>query len=721
MAISSRPRRSRKAALPIRLGMFLLGTALMAGLYALSPESFGTAGEHGRRLADSATLSGLSGAVEARRLSTDEACSVGINSEGKKVVNLCYPIALEDGGIALYILGVLYLFVGLAIVCDEFFVPALEELVEHVGCSDDVAGATFMAAGGSAPELFTSAVGTFSVPPSAVGFGTIVGSAVFNVLFVIGMCAIFSREVLHLTWWPLARDCSYYIISLLVLAVLFNSGATFDADDGKGERLHSNAIEIWESAVLLAMYGGYVFIMANNVKLYDIVNNCLSKKQTQIVPASDTVTATPSSPGVEARRMSAFTSIDTLGKVDPSKTRKQISAFLSPATFRAGVLQLLISQKGFMDRVERLVISGITGNVVQTFNQIDSDGSGSIDQTELRTLLDSLCFPNGEGKVSDAQVNEALRDIDTNSDSQISLEEFRAWYDVSEHRVRAEAKELFDQIDVEKSGSIWRSNIVQLIEKLGGDTSEEAVNKLWTEAAGSSDAKELEFEAFGTWYESSMLFQDKIKEMKQAAEEEEEEHEPLDLTFPKGTKERIIYLLLSPLTFSLAYTVPDVRNPARKKWFMVTFCLAIMWVGIYSFFMVEFATLIGNHIGINPIVMGLTFLAAGTSIPDLLTSVIVARQGLGDMAVSSSIGSNIFDVLVGLPLPWFLFSCIKKKPVSVEADSLFVSILILVAMIFAVIVTIVLSGWKMTKMLGYVMFILYAVYIVIALIREDVI
>jgi Ca2+/Na+ antiporter len=46
-------------------------------------------------------------------------------------------------------------------------------------------------------------------------------------------------------------------------------------------------------------------------------------------------------------------------------------------------------------------------------------------------------------------------------------------------------------------------------------------------------------------------------------------------------------------------------------------------------------------------VMGLTFLAAGTSIPDLMTSVIVARKGFGDMAVSSSVGSNIFDVCVG--------------------------------------------------------------------------
>lgn len=69
--------------------------------------------------------------------------------------------------------------------CDDYFVPALEEMSERWNISEDVAGATFMAAGGSAPELFTSILGVF-VAQSNVGFGTIVGSAVFNVLFVIG-------------------------------------------------------------------------------------------------------------------------------------------------------------------------------------------------------------------------------------------------------------------------------------------------------------------------------------------------------------------------------------------------------------------------------------------------------------------------------------------------------------------------------------------------------
>lgn len=61
----------------------------------------------------------------------------------------------------------------------------------------------------------------------------------------------------------------------------------------------------------------------------------------------------------------------------------------------------------------------------------------------------------------------------------------------------------------------------------------------------------------------------------------------------------------------------------------------------------DFFSQVGETVGITEEIMGLTILAAGTSIPDLITSVIVARKGLGDMAVSSSVGSNIFDITVG--------------------------------------------------------------------------
>ena len=133
---------------------------------------------------------------------------------------------IKDGAVILHLIGMFYMFTALALICDEFFVPALEVIIDVLNISDDVAGATFMAAGGSAPEFFTSVIGVF-ISESEVGVGTIIGSAVFNVLFVIGMCAVFSKELLTLTWWPLFRDVTFYSIGLTILIISFLDNAIY--------------------------------------------------------------------------------------------------------------------------------------------------------------------------------------------------------------------------------------------------------------------------------------------------------------------------------------------------------------------------------------------------------------------------------------------------------------------------------------------------------------
>merc|ERR1712129_607407 len=154
-------------------------------------------------------------------------------------------------------------------------------------------------------------------------------------------------------------------------------------------------------------------------------------------------------------------------------------------------------------------------------------------------------------------------------------------------------------------------------------------------------------------------------------------------------KGRVMYVITAPIMYTLYFTVPDVRKSNWKNWFPLGFIMSITWLGIYSYLMVWWATVLGKIIGIPDGIMGLTILAAGTSVPDLITSVIGAREGKGDMAVSSSIGRNIFDVI---------------------ADSLLVSILILFGMLAAVLTIIYCSKWRMTKTLGYSMFVLYVIF-----------
>ena len=601
----------------------------------------------------------------------------------------------KQGATIFYVLGVVYMFLGLSIVCDEFFVPALEGFVDAFNVSDDVAGATFMAAGGSAPELFTSFIGVF-VAKSNVGFGTIVGSAVFNVLFVIGMCAMFSKEVLQLTWWPLFRDCLYYTVSLVVLALFFGG------DYGAG----ANKVELWESIVLLLMYAGYVILMKYNEVLHQKLLKCLTRTKTS--PAeSDLVKKQLSSDAHPFKRK-------TIHKIESG-----VNVFAHPARFRAGILQSLFnsSPDDVVKRTRSFVVSELIGDVNETFEQIDKNGDEKIDRKELSDLLRELT-----GTIPlDETLDAAMVDMQIDQTGEVTKEEFIQWYKQSEVAILKQVKDAYDKIDSDNDGRIDAGELKKVLSSIsfGDDLTEANVDKevdaIMAEFGKKADGEEelsLSFEAFNEWYVNSACFeQEKNAKSNDDGGNDDDDSQPLDISFPDGIKARIVYFISAPLIFTLYFTVPDTRNPKWKKWYVVSFVNSIIWIGIYSYFMVWWAEVIGIMAGIPDTVMGLAFLAAGTSIPDLLSSVIVARQGLGDMAVSSSVGSNIFDILMGLPIPWFFYSVIYGEPMAVTASGLLTSVLILIVMLVCVVTLIAVSGWKMTKGLGAGMFALYFLFL----------
>lgn len=63
-------------------------------------------------------------------------------------------------------------------------------------------------------------------------------------------------------------------------------------------------------------------------------------------------------------------------------------------------------------------------------------------------------------------------------------------------------------------------------------------------------------------------------------------------------------------------------------------------------------------------VMGMTFLALGTSIPEAMSSIILTSHGFGPLSVSNSIQSNIFDICLCLGLPWLFRSLIDPTAIS---------------------------------------------------------
>jgi K+-dependent Na+/Ca+ exchanger-like protein len=197
-------------------------------------------------------------------------------------------------------------------------------------------------------------------------------------------------------------------------------------------------------------------------------------------------------------------------------------------------------------------------------------------------------------------------------------------------------------------------------------------------------------------------------------EEKKEEEEDDDDESP------IAKAVARPLNLIFEVTIPNCSLAHNKNKYLLTFIASIIWIGVLSYFMVTWASKLGCIWNIHPAIMGVTVLAAGTSVPDAIGSLLVARDGQGDMAVSNAIGSNVFDILLGLGLPWTLSGLIFPAAggVTVDAEALLPLSLILVGTLVAVYVTALISGFRLTKCVGLIFFSFYFIFVAYDLLHE---
>ncbi|ODM96875.1 Sodium/potassium/calcium exchanger 4 [Orchesella cincta] len=164
--------------------------------------------------------------------------------------DLFTPEQRRQGFLAIHFVASVYVFYCLALVCDDFFVPSIECICDELHLPSDVAGATFMAVATSSPELFTNVIGTF-ITQGDIGVGTIVGSAVFNLLGVTACCGIAAKTALPLEWYPLTRDCLFYSVAVILLIVFLGNRQVF----------------WYEALVLVACYAVYILVMYKNTAI----------------------------------------------------------------------------------------------------------------------------------------------------------------------------------------------------------------------------------------------------------------------------------------------------------------------------------------------------------------------------------------------------------------------------------------------------------------------
>jgi len=96
---------------------------------------------------------------------------------------------------------------------------------------------------------------------------------------------------------------------------------------------------------------------------------------------------------------------------------------------------------------------------------------------------------------------------------------------------------------------------------------------------------------------------------------------------PSGLFSKIWWLCFLPTNFLFFLTIPDVRRGGKcVKLYPLSFFMCMAWIGAISYELTWLITVIGYTIQVPDTVMGLTFLAIGTSIPEVFSSLIVSKQ-----------------------------------------------------------------------------------------------
>ena len=189
----------------------------------------------------------------------------------------------------------------------------------------------------------------------------------------------------------------------------------------------------------------------------------------------------------------------------------------------------------------------------------------------------------------------------------------------------------------------------------------------------------------------------------------------------------VINLLESIIIFSLtiAYTAfliirskkemkeeKEEEVKKKRKWYINLLLVAIGLAGIIlgGNIVVDNASKFAYAIGMSELLVGLTIVAVGTSLPELVTSVVAAKKGENDIAIGNAIGSCIFNVLL------ILGFCSIIQPATVAWSSLLDVVVMLISVVMLFIFS--FKTLKVNRWQGIVMIIMYAAYLTYIILRN---
>ena len=140
--------------------------------------------------------------------------------------------------------------------------------------------------------------------------------------------------------------------------------------------------------------------------------------------------------------------------------------------------------------------------------------------------------------------------------------------------------------------------------------------------------------------------------------------------------------------------------------------IAFIWVSIDA--IIASASVVADFLNIPKFITSVIIIAAATSIPDTLISVKSARKGDADGAISNAVGSNIFDICIGLGIPMIVAG--SAIPVSASTNA-GVLVFLVISMLLTAFILLKKSGVRKSDayimFAGYVGFLIYIIGVAI--------
>lgn len=157
-------------------------------------------------------------------------------------------------------------------------------------------------------------------------------------------------------------------------------------------------------------------------------------------------------------------------------------------------------------------------------------------------------------------------------------------------------------------------------------------------------------------------------------------------------------------------TEPEDNKPQRSLLKCVLFTVGgLAGIIIGGQFVVDSATKIATGFGMSETLVGLTIVAVGTSLPELVTSIVAAKKGESDIAVGNVVGSNVFNILFVLAVSAAI------TPMNINAQGLCDLLILMGISILAYVFCI--TKKTVNRIEGIILVLMYAAYMTFAIIR----